>query len=266
MAGETVTEYAAEAMSSRRWQEAALVGVRPLIPGVHEVILNVPSWPGHIAGQHVDVRTFRAGTWSRARSFSIANAPAAGPERATRIRLAVQAVADGDQSYPFTDPVEDYTVQVDGPRGKRMTWRPEEAGHHPLLLIGGGTGIVPLMAIAEAWVTAEASSELKVLYSVRSMESQLFAVELARLSEHPRAEVATIVTRAGPRPLRSRRDSGRLSALDLELFGWSPGVEPECYVCGPVPFVESVTRMLVQTKHSAARIRTEWLVPMEDSS
>lgn len=120
------------------------------------------------------------------------------------------------------------------------------------------------MAIDEVWVAVETSSNLGVVDSVRSVESPLFTGKLARLSEHPRSEVAMIVTSARPRPLQSRTEAGRLSALDLELFGWSPVAEPELCVRGPVPVVVTVTKMLVQTKHSAARVRTEWLVPMAD--
>lgn len=261
MSGQTQTRSMNDRMVARRWREARLLDVRPLVAGVREIILDVPSWPGHLAGQHVDVRTFGTGAWSHVRSFSIANPPAVTPDSATRVHLAVQEFDHGGLSRSFSAPGATSRLQVDGPRGDRMTWLPAEMGSRPLLLIGGGTGIVPLLAIAGAWEATLPHSRLKVLYSVRSLEMRLFADDLARLAEYDHAEVATIVTGDGPAPLRHRRGAGRLSALDLELFGWPAEAMPECFVCGPTPFVESVTRMLVQTKHPAARVHTEWLVP-----
>jgi len=222
-----------------------------------EVVLEVPSWPGHLAGQYLNVRLPSQDRWARPHSFSIATPPTATGEPAVQLRIAVRA--DLFAAVPVGA-----TLQVEGPKGDRMAWRPESTGDRPLLLIGGGTGIVPLMSIVHAWTTQPQRARLQVIYSVRTLGRQLYADELARIGELPEAEVVTIVTRGEYGPERLGRGGGRLSAIDLEVFGLPPGSEPECFVCGPVSFVESVTRMLVQTKHPAVRIRTEWDVSLEE--
>lgn len=238
-----------------RWREGTLESVDDLALEVCEAVIDVPSWPGHRAGQYVDVRMPGASRWERPHSYSIANAPVRGSS--TGIRLAVPRRA-----------IEDVPVgsvlHIDGPKGDRMVWSPADTDLRPLLLIGGGTGIVPLLAIAHTWAEQLRRGQLQLIYSVRSLDRRLYGAELDALATQTDADVATIVTGNGPGPTRRGRGGGRLSALDLELFGLPPMAEPECFVCGPASFVESVVRMLVQTKHPAIRIRTEWDVSLED--
>lgn len=260
MADDTATITVARDTREEGWADARVVDRWMPVAGIHHVELAVRDWPGHRAGQHVKVRVSTPDGWSSARSFSIVNAP----ESTDRVHLMLQEFADGDVTHRLADPGPDMRVQVMGPRGDRLTWAPGETDGRPLLLIAGGTGIVPLMSIARLWVQAGGEPELRVISSVRSLDRQLFADELAALNTHDLAEAATIVTGAAEGSHLSRRGTGRLSAIDLELFGVAPERRPECFVCGPDPFVESVTRMLVQTKHDAARIRTEWFVPVGD--
>ncbi|GAB3611854.1 FAD-dependent oxidoreductase [Humibacter ginsengisoli] len=239
------------------WRSAAVAHVADLADGIAEVTIDVPSWPGHRAGQYVDVRLPGASRWERPHSYSIANPPSR--ESSTRIALAVPAQAVAD--IPIGT-----GLHVDGPKGERMAWTPGDTDFRPLLLIGGGTGIVPLMAIAETWLLQRQRGPLQIIHSVRSLERRLYGSRLDVIGGQGDAEVATIITGDGTESGLRGRGGGRLSALDLELFGLPPSAEPECFVCGPASFVESVTRMLVQTKHPAARIRTEWEVSLEDQS
>ena len=239
------------------WRTATVRSVEDLAVDVSEVVLEVPSWPGHRAGQFVEVRLPGAGRWERAHSYSIANAPTAS--ESTSVRLAVPSGALA--GVPVGS-----ALHVNGPRGERLAWHPDDTGMRPLLLIGGGTGIVPLLAIAKSWAEQPERGRLQMIYSVKSLDRRLYDIDLDALATQPGADVATIVTGEGPAPVRRGRGGGRLSALDLELFGLLPSAEPECFVCGPTSFVESVTRMLVQTKHSAARIRTEWDVSLEEDA
>jgi len=238
-----------------QWRLGTLVSVENLTIDISEAVVEVPSWPGHSAGQYADVRLPGASRWERPHSYSIANAPSRGP--ATYIRFAVPRVALDD--IPLQS-----TLYIDGPKGDRMAWRPGETDERPLLLIGGGTGIVPLLSVARAWAAQSHRGPLQLIYSVRSLNRRLYEATLDALAAEHDADVATIVTGDGPWPMQRGRGGGRLSALDLELFGLPPSAEPECFVCGPASFVESVTRMLVQTKHPATRIRTEWEVSLED--
>jgi ferredoxin-NADP reductase len=236
--------------AERRWREAVLVDVRPLRGGVCDVVLDVSEWPGHLAGQHLDVRLRGSRGWSKTHSYSIANVPGAAMEPSTWVHLAVQ-----EDSIEGIRPGD--VVEVDGPKGLRMAWTPEQTGDRPLLLIGGGTGIVPLMAIACTWAAQPQRVPLRIIHSVRSRRAQIYDDEMAVLAFELGAGVVSVSTGDDSAP-RLSGQGGRLTPRDLELFGFAPKDEPECFVCGSESFVESVVGMLVQAGHARSRIRTEW--------
>ncbi|WP_460519993.1 ferredoxin--NADP reductase [Humibacter antri] len=216
-----------------------------------EVTLEVDSWPGHLAGQHVDIRLRGGSRWQRPHSYSIGNAPGTGdmPSNGLRLAVPIELLMQLDRGRP---------VQITGPKGDRMAWAPGQTGGRPLLLIGGGSGIVPLLAIAYAWASQPSRSALRLIHSVRSRQEQLYRDELSLLEIECGARVASVVTRGTS--AASIPPRGRLGRHDLESFGLPPSADPECFVCGPSSFVESVVALLEAAGHPAERIRTEWAV------
>ncbi|HEU4491625.1 MAG TPA: ferredoxin reductase [Jiangellales bacterium] len=232
---------------------ANLVEVRPETPTARTLVLEVPGWPGHLAGQHVDVRLTSEDGYVAERAYSLA-APADGE----RIELTVQVVGDGEVS-PFLggalspgDPLE-----VRGPLGGWFVWRPEDPS--PVLLVAGGAGIVPLMAMTRTRRLLGSRVPFRLVYSVRTPADVYYAEEL--LNPQPRhagLEVSIVYTReappGGPPPSRVRRE-------DLAEHGWPPELAPLCFVCGPTGFVEAMADALVALRHDPARIRTERFGP-----
>jgi len=222
-----------------------------LCAGIAEVTLRVEDWPGHLPGQHVNVRLDSG----EGRRFSIANPSMVGEND---IQLAVksellQALSIGQQ------------VAVRGPLGDGLVWNADPLNLRPLLLIAGGMGIVPMMAIARTWRRRPSRPRMRVIYSVRSADDIVYSDELRALDTLSDAGVEIIYTRS-PAEDGGKRIVGRLSALDLEVYGIPATDHPECYVCGPESFVEDVARMLVQTKHLATSIHTEWDVALKGAS
>lgn len=254
--GEGTAPTVAPALAA--WRAAQVVEVRDLAPSVRGILLAVAGWPGHRAGQYVDVRPLNEP--AAARSFSVADVEVDG--EIARVELVVQLPPDGAALHrPWAVGAlrVGERVELAGPKGEKLTWAPGETGGRPLFLIAGGTGIAPLMSVLRAWVRSGEQGAARVLHSVRTVDARIFADELAQLARTRPVEVATIVTRE--RGAGDSRAGGRLGALDLEVFGWPASDAPECFVCGPAGFVDAVTRMLVQMGHDAARIHTERVVP-----
>jgi ferredoxin-NADP reductase len=226
-----------------------LVEQRDETPTARTLVLAVPGWPGHLAGQHVDLRLTAADGYTTQRSYSLA-APADGD----RVELTVQRISDGEVSPYLTevftagDPVE-----LRGPVGGWFVWRPTDPG--PVLLVAGGSGIVPLMAMIRARRAAGSGAPFRLVYSVRTAADRYYAADLAALGAGPGLAVTYAYTRAAPAgwPV----PAGRLDAAALRTAGWPPDVAPACFVCGPTGFVESVADILVGLGHDPARIRTE---------
>ncbi|WEG09176.1 hypothetical protein PU630_01030 [Microbacterium horticulturae] len=231
-------------MKGRLWLTAEVSSRSSLGENITQLELRVPDWPGHLPGQYVEVRP-DAG--SDVRRFSIANPHTAG---SSRIHLvAVSDVLRGLAVGSF--------IEVCGPEGEGLRWDADATASRPLLLIAGGTGVVPLIAIAREWRRRAERSRLTLLYSVRSAGDVVYGSELEELDAEDDGTAVTVITRRGAEGSRVARPR-RLSALDLELYGIAPSENPECFVCGPPSFVEDVARMLVQAKHAAVRIHTEW--------
>jgi ferredoxin-NADP reductase len=214
------------------------------------LVLDVPDWPGHDAGQHVDVRLTAPDGYTTQRSYSLA-----APAENGRIELTVQHVDDGEVSdyltgvYAVGDPVE-----VRGPVGGWFVWRPAQTA--PVYLVAGGSGIVPLMAMIRARAAAESRTPFRLLYSVRSPADVIFADELRRRARDDRGlDVAYVYTRSAPDGWPG--PPHRITVADLNSTGWPPDLEPACYVCGPTGFVETAADMLVALGHDPRRVKTE---------
>jgi ferredoxin-NADP reductase len=212
-------------------------------------VIEVDGWPGHLAGQHVDVRLTADDGYQAARSYSLA-APADGD----LVEITVQRIADGEVSPFLTDDLgAGDSFEVRGPLGGWFVWRPDEPA--PVLLVAGGSGVVPLMAMVRARAGVS-RAPFRLVYSVRRPEDRIYAAELRRrAAEDGGLDVAWVHTRAAPDG--DPRPPGRLRPEDLVAHGWPPDFEPTCYVCGPTGFVEAAAAMLIALGHDPARIRTE---------
>jgi ferredoxin-NADP reductase len=236
------------------WRVARLVDRRDETPTAATLVLEVAEWPGHQAGQHADVRLTAEDGYRAERSYSLA-----GPPDGHRIELTVQRVPDGEVSpylldvFSVGDPVE-----IRGPVGGWFVWRPTDTA--PVLLVGGGSGIVPLMAMIRARRAAGSRVPFRLIYSVRSEADIYYAAELRRRVRDDRGlDVAYVYTRqppAGwPGPPR------RIAVADVNTHGWPPELEPSAFVCGPTGFVETVADILIALGHDSRRVKTERFGP-----
>ncbi len=233
----------------RAWRPAVLVDRRTETPSARTLVLEVDEWAGHLAGQHVDVRLTAEDGYQSARSYSLA-APADG----TRLEITVQRTAGGEVSPFLADELAvGDSVEVRGPLGGWFVWRPSDPA--PVLLVAGGSGVVPLMAMVRARAGAS-RAPFRLVYSLRTPDDRIYAAELRRrAAEDGGLDVAYVYTREAP--AGSPRPPGRIRADDLLAHGWPPDFEPTCYVCGPTPLVEAVAGLLVAAGHDPDRIRTE---------
>ncbi|OKI61247.1 ferredoxin reductase [Micromonospora sp. CB01531] len=236
------------------WRVARLAERRIETPTAQTLVLDVPDWPGHLPGQHVDVRLTAADGYQAARSYSLAE-----PADAGRIALTVQRVPDGEVSpylidvWAAGDPVE-----VRGPVGGWFVWRTEETA--PVLLVAGGSGVVPLMAMLRARRAAGSRAPFRLIYSVRSPADIFYADELRRrVREDQGLDVAYVYTRQAPEDWRG--EPHRINLADVNTHGWPPDLDPLCYICGPTGFVETVADLLVGLGHQTRRVKTERFGP-----
>ncbi|MEU1202168.1 ferredoxin reductase [Streptomyces sp. NPDC005813] len=234
-----------------RWRVGTLVERRPETPAARTLVLDVPGWPGHLPGQHVDVRLTAEDGYSTQRSYSLASASDTG-----RIELTVQRVQDGEVSpYLADDWAVGDAVELRGPVGGWFVWRADQK--EPVLLVAGGSGIVPLMAMIRTRRAVGSRVPFRLVYSLRTPEDLMYAQELRR--GDPGLDTAYVYTRSAPDGLR--RPPGRLGIQDLAAAGWPAEFEPAVYVCGPTGFVEHAADLLVDLGHDPGRIRTERFGP-----
>ncbi|MFE5409813.1 ferredoxin reductase [Microbacterium sp. NPDC056569] len=231
------------------WRPGRVVEAVPATPSARILRLQVPGWPGNDAGQHVDIRLTAEDGYQAVRSYSLATYGAA-----ETIELAVDEVPDGEVSpYLVEDVLPGDELEVKGPLGGYFVWRP--GGEVPVQLIAGGSGIVPLMAIARAATDAGAAASVRLLYSVRTTTDAIYREELERLAAEGGVGLTWRYTREAPEGWSGR--VGRVDDDALRSATWEPGREPISYVCGPTGFVEHVADALVGLGHEPARIRTE---------
>jgi ferredoxin-NADP reductase len=212
----------------------------------------VPGWPGHRPGQHVDVRLTAEDGYQAQRSYSIASAPGSGP-----ITLTVERIDDGEVSpYLVDELLPGDRVEIRGPIGGYFVWEPDRGG--PLLLVAGGSGVVPLMSMLRHHAAVGSDVPVRLLYSSRSLADVIYGEELERLGG-PAVEIAHTLTREQPAGWR-----GYARRIDTELLrevAWPASARPLAYVCGPTMLVETAAQALAGLGYEPARIRTERFGP-----
>lgn len=239
------------------WQTAELVDARRETASARTLVFRAPPWPGYLSGQHVDVRLTAESGYSTERSYSIAAA-----DRARCFELTVQRLPDGEVSPYFVDEMAiGDRVEVRGPIGGWFAWRPETPD--PILLVGGGSGVVPLMAMIRERDHVGSRAPFRLVYSARSVDEVLYRDELGdRSSSDAGLIVDQIYTRCAPEGYG--RPPSRIGQTDLADLSWAAGSAPRCYVCGPNGFVESASQLLLALGHAPAMIRTERFGPTGD--
>jgi ferredoxin-NADP reductase len=231
------------------WRSATLVSRREETTTAVTLVLGVPGWPGHQPGQHVDLRLTADDGYSTQRSYSLA-----APDHGARVELTVQVVDDGEVS-PFLarDLGVGDAVELRGPVGGWFVWRPGQPQR--VLLLAGGSGVVPLMAMVRARHESGSAAPMHLVYSVRTPDDVIYAEELQQRAERDDGLRVTVVhTRRAP--AGSDRTAHRLDAADLTDLVWPAG-DVATYVCGPTAFVDAVADALVSLGYDAGTIRTE---------
>lgn len=216
------------------------------------LVLDAPGWPGHDAGQHVDVRLTAEDGYTAQRSYSLSSA-------SSTVELTVQRVPRGELSTWLCDvAMVGDEFEIRGPVGGYFTWSPDRT--QPVLLVAGGSGIAPLMAMVRMRAQARSRVPFRLVYSVRDPDALIYGPELARrVRDDAGLDVTFAYTRETPQGWN--RPPGRVDAALLASAGWPASFEPSCYVCGPTSFVEAVADLLVDAGHDPARIRTERFGP-----
>jgi ferredoxin-NADP reductase len=236
------------------WREATVAEVVDETPHARTLVLEVPDWPGHAAGQHLDVRLTAEDGYQAERSYSIASAP-----EDERVALTIERIDDGEVSpYLAGEVVAGDRFEVRGPIGGHFTWRAADGG--PLLLIGGGSGVVPLMAMLRHRAATGSDADARLLLSAREREAILYRDELERLASGDGAlNISYTLTRDTPPGWTGW--SRRVDPDMLTAVGPVAATNPKVFVCGPTPFVEAVADALVGLGHPAGRIHTERFGP-----
>jgi ferredoxin-NADP reductase len=228
------------------WRVATVRAVRAETPGARTIVLDVPEWPGHVAGQHVDVRLTAEDGYQAERAYSIASAP-----EAADLELTIERFDGGEVSPYLTDELrEGDQFELRGPVGGHFTWRVEQGG--PLLLVAGGSGLVPLMAMLRHRAAQRSDVEARVLVSARRIEDLIFRDELQALDG---IRLSLALTREQPASWSGF--DRRIDAAMLEAVGPPPAAKPRIYVCGPTGFVERAADLLVAAGHDPRAIRAE---------
>lgn len=236
------------------WQLATVIATVDETPHVRTLVLDCPTWAGHIPGQHIDIRLTAEDGYQALRSYSLA-----GPEAGSEIAITVERVVEGEVSSYLVDEARvGDRMELRGPIGGYFVWEPEDRG--PLQLVAGGSGIVPLMAMLRARVAAGSDVPVRMLVSARTAEDVIYRTELDRIArDHAGVEVTWTLTRAQPGDW-----TGYRRRLDRELLDevvWPASDEPWCFVCGPTGFVETAATVLVDLGNRPERIRTERFGP-----
>jgi ferredoxin-NADP reductase len=235
------------------WQLAEVIEILDETPRVRSLVLECPHWPGHLAGQHVDVRLTAPDGYQAERSYSIASAP-----EDEHLVLTVERLEDGEVSPYLVDELRPGDqLELRGPIGGYFVWRQTDGG--PLLLLGGGSGVIPLRSILRHHAAVHSAVPARLLYSSRSLQQIIYRDELTRLAATNGVEVFFTLTREWPEGW-----SGHRRRIDEELLreiSWPPADRPLIYVCGPTAFVERAADGLVAIGHEAARIKTERFGP-----
>ena len=242
----TLPGRALSSQSPIRWQLGTVLELTGETPSVKTIALDVPDWPGHRAGHHLDVRLTAEDGYQAQRSYSVASAP-----EDEALAITVERLPDGEVSPYLTDElVAGDKLELRGPIGGYFVWTAEHGG--PLLLVGGGSGVVPLRSMLRHHAAAGSQVPARLLYSARSPDDVIYAQELQRF------DAVYTFTRAQPPGW-----TGYARRVDEEMlrevaFAADEGL---AYVCGPTRFVETVADALLGVGYAPERVRTERFGP-----
>ena len=236
------------------WQLGRVVSIIDETPHAKSLVLEVPGWAGHSAGQHVDVRLTAEDGYQTERSYSIAS-----PPEDRHVTLTVERLDDGEVSPYLTDTLQPGDqLELRGPIGGYFTWQVADGG--PLLLVAGGSGIVPLMAMIRHRAAQQSTVPTRLLYSSRAFDEIIYRQELAQLSAaDPTLTVVQTLTRRQPPGWSGY--GRRIDQAMLAEVAWPPSAQPQAFVCGPTALVETVASALVDLGHEALRVKTERFGP-----
>jgi ferredoxin-NADP reductase len=232
------------------WRVATVSSLRPETHNATTLVLDVPDWPGHLPGQHLDVRLTAEDGYQAERSYSIASSP-----ENSQLEITVEILEDGEVSPYLTRELRPGDeLELRGPIGGYFTWQVADGG--PLVLLGGGSGLVPLMAMLRHRDDAKVESTL--LLSARTWDDVLYRDELTKVAENG---VMVHYTLTREQPPGWTGWSGRVNDEMLRKLGADPSRQPRVYVCGPTSFAEAVADLLVQLGHDPHAIRIERFGP-----
>ncbi len=210
------------------------------------LVLDVPDWPGHVAGQHLDVRLTAADGYRAEREYSIASAPD------EPVAITIERLDDGEVSPYLTEELRaGDDLELRGPVGGYFVWSPEDGG--PLLLVAGGSGIVPLRAMLRHRLRSGSDVPVRVLYSSRSIDDVIYRHELDQSADG----VEVIYTLTRERPPGWDGYARRVDAALLDEVAWPVDENPRVFVCGPTSFVETVASGLVALGYPPQHVKTE---------
>lgn len=233
-----------------KWRIGEVAEISAETPKVSSVAIDVPEWPGHHAGQHVDVRLTAGDGYQAQRSYSIASAPGE-----PRVTITVERLEDGEVSpYLVGELRSGDKIELRGPIGGYFVWRPP--GDRPLLLIAGGSGVVPLMAMIRHHAAARDTTPVRLVYSSRAIEDVIYREELERLAAADKAlDVRHTLTRSHPEGWRGY--ARRLDRQMIDEVAWPKDPAPAVFICGPTSFVEAAASLLVDHGYDPGWIKTE---------
>jgi ferredoxin-NADP reductase len=240
------------------WRAGKIVDVIMETSHAKTLVLDVPGWPGHLAGQHVDVRLTAEDGYQAQRSYSIAS-----PPTQETLAITIERLDDGEVSPYLTDALAlGDRLELRGPIGGYFVWEPSLRG--PLFLIAGGSGIAPLMAMlrtrAVAGDAVRMTAPATLLYSSRSLDDVIYRDEVTELAAwDPTLRVVQTLTRAQPPGWTGF--ARRIDADMITEVGPAAALAPHIYICGPTALVESAANILVELGHDPARVKTERFGP-----
>jgi ferredoxin-NADP reductase len=232
------------------WQFGTVAELVQETPRVASLVLEVPDWMGHLAGQHVDVRLTADDGYQAQRSYSIAS-----PPEDSRLAITVERLDDGEVSpYLVGELRMGDKVELRGPIGGYFVWRGDD--ERPVLLVAGGSGVVPLMAMIRHRAANHLKTPTRLLYSSRSLDDIIYRAELERLaSAGDGLTVAHTLTRMQPPGWSGY--ARRIDSAMLAEVAWPKALTPIVYVCGPTPMVENAANLLVDMGYDPASVKTE---------
>ena len=230
------------------WLTASVAGDVRETPRVRTLDLDVPSWAGHRAGQHLDVRLTAEDGYQAERSYSIASAPE------DELAISVERLEDGEVSAYLVDEArEGDRFELRGPIGGYFVWDAED--ERPLFLVGGGSGVAPLMSMIRHRVRSGSEAPVRLLYSSRSYEEVIYRDELEKLSGRDGIDIFHTLTRSQPEGWTGY--SRRIDDDLLHEVAWPASGEARVFVCGSTHFVDAAADGLVRLGYEPIRIRTE---------